>query len=98
MMTGRNVDATEALAIGLVNRIVEGKSMEEAVAFARAFTTHSLLALRLVRDSAQRAMTTTLAEGLRIEADLSTLSMRSEDGREGLAAFIAKRPPKFIDR
>ena len=97
MMTGRNVDAREALSIGLVNRIVETDPMGEAVAFAREFTKHSLLALRLIRDAALRGLTTSLSEGLRIEADLSTLSMESRDGKEGMAAFIAKRAPKFTD-
>jgi enoyl-CoA hydratase len=98
MMTGRNVDANEAMSIGLVHRIVETNPMQEAFAFARKFTKHSLLALRLIRDAAQRAMTTPLAEGLKIEADLSTLSMESQDGKEGMAAFIAKRPPRFVDK
>jgi enoyl-CoA hydratase len=43
-------------------------------------------------------MDTTLQEGLRIEADLSTLSMRSDDGREGPRAFLEKRPAAFKDR
>lgn len=98
MMTGRNVDAQEALSIGLVNRLVEAAPMAEVFAFARQFTKHSLLTLRLIRDAAQRAMTAPLAEGLNIEAVLSTLSMESEDGKEGIAALIAKRAPKFSDK
>jgi enoyl-CoA hydratase len=98
LMTGRFVAADEALRIGLLHRIVEGDRIEAAVEFARAFTSNGLLALRLVRDAALRGMDTTLQEGLRIEADLSTLSMRSDDGREGPRAFVAKRPAVFHDR
>ena len=98
MMTGRNIEANEALSIGLVNRIVEGDTLKAATDYARTFTRHSLLTLQMIRDAAQRSMTTPLVEGLKIEADLSTLSMESEDGKEGVAAFLAKRPPKFKDR
>lgn len=98
MMTGRFVGAEEALSIGLANRIVGPDRLADAVAYAHEFTGHSLLAMRLIRDAAQRAMTTPLADGLKIEADLSTLSMQSHDGKEGLAAFIEKRAPKFADK
>lgn len=98
MMTGRFVDANEALSIGLANRIVEADAMQAAIAYAREFTRYGLLALRLIRDAGQRAVDTSLAEGLRIEADLSTLSMQSLDGKEGVAAFLEKRPARFTDR
>lgn len=99
MMTGRNIEAQEALTIGLVNRIVvEADPLRETMDYARQFTRHSLLTLHLIRDAAQRAMTTPLAEGLKLEADLSTMSMESQDGKEGLAAFIAKRTPNFKDK
>lgn len=98
MMTGRHVPADEALRIGLVHRLVEGDPLEAAAEYARAFSRHGLLALRLVRDSALRGLDTTLQEGLRIEADLSTLTMRSDDGREGPRAFLDKRAPRFQDR
>lgn len=98
LMTGRFVPADEALRIGLLNRIVEGDPLQEAVAYARAFTAHSLLTLKLVRDAALRGSEVPLAEGLRIEADLSAVGFRSDDGREGTAAFAEKRPAKFRDK
>lgn len=98
LMSGRFVPADEALRIGLVNLVVTGDPVQAAMDYARAFTRHSLLALRLVRDAALRGWDTTLQDGLRIEADLSTLSMRSDDGREGARAFLEKRQPKFQDR
>jgi enoyl-CoA hydratase len=98
MMSGRFVGADEALAIGLVNRIVSNDPLKSAIDFGREFSKHSLLALRLIRDAAQRSLTTPLTEGLKIEADLSTVSMESHDGKEGAAAFLEKRPPKFEDR
>jgi enoyl-CoA hydratase len=44
-----------------------------------------------------RALDQPLAEGLKIEADLSTLAFQTRDADEGMAAFIEKRPPRFID-
>jgi enoyl-CoA hydratase len=98
MMSGRSVDAAEAARIGLVDGIVDGDLLEAGIRFARPFSRHSLLALKLIRDSAQRGIEVGIAEGLRIEADLSTVSMLSEDGQEGIRAFIEKRPPRFGDR
>jgi enoyl-CoA hydratase len=44
-----------------------------------------------------RALDQPLAEGLKIEADLSTLAFQTRDADEGMTAFIEKRPPRFID-
>ncbi len=98
MMTGRFVDAEEALRVNLVHRIVDGDPLQAAITFARQFTGYSLLTLRLIREAAQRGMSTSLVEGLKIEADLSTLSMESVDGQEGASAFVEKRPARFQDR
>lgn len=98
LMTGRAVPAEEAVRIGLLGRIVEGDPLQAAIEFARTFSGHGLLALQLVRDAALRGFDAPLHEGLRIEADLSTLSMRSDDGKEGPRAFLEKRPPRFKDR
>lgn len=98
LMTGRMVQAEEALRIGLLHRIVSGDPVREAVEYARGFSSHGLLALRLVRDAVLRSADVTLHEGLAIEADLSTISMRSDDGREGTRAFLERRSPEFKDR
>jgi enoyl-CoA hydratase len=68
------------------------------MAFAREFTRYSLPALVFAREAVQRALTTTLDEGLRIEADLSTLSFQMHDAVEGTTAFLEKRAPRFEDR
>lgn len=97
ILTGRSANAEEALRIGLVNRIVEPPLLEAAFGFAREFSCHGLLALQFAREAVQRASTTTLAEGLRIEADLSTLAYRTADAEEGMRAFVEKRKPVFKD-
>lgn len=95
ILTGRTVKAEEALQMGLVNRIVEPPLADAAFAFAREFSGHGRLALQFAREAVQRAATTTLAEGLRAEADLSTLAYRTRDADEGMQAFIERRPPVF---
>lgn len=97
IMTGRTVDAAEAERIGLVSRITEGDAVEAALALARTFTVYGLPALAFARAAVQRALTVPLAEGLKIEADLSTLAFRTADAEEGIAAFAAKRPARFRD-
>jgi len=97
IMTGRTVEAEEALRIGLVNRLVDGDPVAAGVAFGREFTRYGLPALRLARDAVQRALDLPLAEGLKIEADLSTLAYATDDSKEGMGAFMDKRKPRFKD-
>lgn len=97
VMTGRSVSAEEALQIGLVNRIVQAPALQAAKAFAREFSGNGLRALQLVREAVQRSMDVALHEGLRLEADLSTLAYRTSDAEEGMQAFVEKRVPNFRD-
>lgn len=97
IMTGRTVGAEEAERIGLVNRLVEGDPVEAAIAFAREFTGFSLPTLGFAREAVTRALDNPVHEGLRIEADLSTLAFRTRDAEEGMAAFSEKRKANFAD-
>jgi enoyl-CoA hydratase len=97
-LTGRTVGAEEALRVGLANRIVEPPAIDGAIAFAREFTGFSKVASQLARGAVQRAAYTTLPEGLRAEADLSTLAYQTQDAVEGMQAFLEKRAPRFEDR
>lgn len=97
IMTGRTVAAEEAARIGLVNRLVEGDPVEAAIAFAREFSGYGLPALAFAREAVSRALDTPIHEGLRIEADLSTLAFSTRDAAEGMAAFSEKRKAEFRD-
>ena len=97
ILTGRTVEAAEAERIGLVSRLIDGDPLEAGLAFAAGFTGYSLPALGFAREAVQRALTVPLHEGLKIEADLSTLSFRTADAEEGMAAFVEKRKPAFRD-
>jgi len=98
IMTGRAVEAEEAVRIGLANRLIDGDPVQAGFAFAREFSGYSLPVLGFAREAVTRALDTPLHEGLKVEADLSTLAFRTEDAEEGMAAFIEKRKPKFRDR
>lgn len=97
VMTGRTVGAEEALAMGLVNRIVQPPGLDAAKAYAREFSGHGLRALQFAREAVQRALDVPLHEGLRMEADLSTLAYRTRDAAEGMQAFVEKRKADFRD-
>lgn len=97
ILTGRTVEASEALAIGLVNRVVEEDVVQAATAFADLFSGYSKAATSFAREAVQRALSSTLQDGLRVEADLATLTFQTADANEGMAAFVEKRPPQFKD-
>jgi enoyl-CoA hydratase len=97
IMTGRTVGADEALRIGLANRLIEGDALEGALAFAREFSGYSLPALGFAREAVSRALDLPVSEGLKIEADLSTLAFQMQDAAEGMKAFVEKRKPVFRD-
>ena len=97
ILTGRTVDAEEAYRIGLVQRLIEGDALAAGIAYAREFTQYSLPVLSFAREAVSRALDTPLSEGLKIEADLSTLAFQTHDAAEGMAAFVNKRKPAFRD-
>lgn len=98
ILTAKALDARTALAWGLANRLIEGDPLAEGVAFAREFSRYSLPALGFAREAVERALDSPVHEGLRIEADLSTLAFQLDDAREGMEAFMRKRKPAFRDR
>lgn len=97
ILSGRAIDAEEAHRIGLVQRLIDGDALAGALAYAREFSGHSLPVLGFAREAVGRALSTPLSEGLKIEADLSTLAFQTRDATEGMAAFIEKRKAKFSD-
>jgi enoyl-CoA hydratase len=98
ILTARTLTASDALQVGLVNRLIGADPLAEGIAFAREFSGFSLPVLALARSAISRGMDMPLQDGLRLEADLSTLAFQTEDAAEGMDAFSAKRKPAFKDR
>ncbi|MBV9860175.1 MAG: enoyl-CoA hydratase [Alphaproteobacteria bacterium] len=98
-LTGRMMDAAEAERAGLVSRIVPAdRLLEEAVAVAARIAEMSRPIAMMVKESVNRAYETTLAEGVRFERRLFHSTFATEDQKEGMAAFAAKRKPAFRHR
>ena len=95
-LTGRMMDATEAERSGLVARVVPlAGLMDEAMKAAETIASLSLPAVMLAKEAVNRAFETTLAEGVRFERRVFHSLFATEDQKEGMAAFVEKRPPKF---
>jgi enoyl-CoA hydratase len=98
-LTGRMMDAAEAERSGLVSRVVPAASlMDEAMKVAETIAAMSLVALMVAKESVNRAFETTLAEGIRFERRTFHALFATHDQKEGMAAFVEKRPAKFEDR
>jgi enoyl-CoA hydratase/carnithine racemase len=98
-LTGDFIDAATAYAWGLVERVVPTAELEDvALALAGRIASRSPHAVAVLRELARTTRDLPLGEGLRREADGFVRCLRSEDGAEGVAAFIEKRPPVFSGR
>ena len=96
ILTGRMMDAAEAERSGLVARVVPLASlMDEAMKAAETIASMSLPPLMAAKEAVNRAFETTLAEGVRFERRVFHALFATEDQKEGMAAFVEKRPAKF---
>ena len=96
ILSGRRLSAREALAAGLVARVVAKEAwLDEAKRVAQDIAEKGPVATRLAKESVDRAYETTLAAGLEAERRALYLSFASEDAKEGLTAFTEKRKPEF---
>ncbi len=99
ILTGRMMDATEAERAGLVARIVPaGDLVAEAMIVAEKIADLSLPAVMMAKEAVNRALETSLAEGIRFERRLFHAMFATEDQKEGMAAFVDKRTPQFRNR
>ena len=98
-LTGRTMGAVEAERSGLVARVVPAADLiTEVLKIAHAIAEKSMLAVMAAKEAVHRADETNLAEGIRFERALFNSLFCTEDQREGMRAFVEKRPPQFRDR
>ena len=96
VLTGRMMDAQEAERSGLVSRVVAPERlMDEVLAAASAIASMSLPAARMNKEAVNVAFETPLAQGVRFERRLFQATFAMNDQKEGMAAFVDKRPAQF---
>jgi len=99
VLTGRMMDAAEAERAGLVARIVPAADLvAEALKTAEKIASFSRPSVLMAKEAVNRALETTLTEGVRFERRLFHSLFATEDQKEGMAAFAEKRPPNFKNR
>lgn len=98
-LTGRLMGAEEAERSGLVARVVpQDELLQEALNVAATIAAKSIPVSMMVKESVNRAFEVTLSEGVRFERRVFHAAFSTEDQKEGMAAFIAKREAQFKDR
>jgi len=96
ILTGRSISAEEAYRIGLVNRVVPSESlMEEAKKLASDIASKPPISIRSAKEAILKAQDTSLEVGLEFERKAFYMLFATEDGKEGMRAFLEKRKPNF---
>ena len=99
ILTGARIPAAEALAVGLVERVVPAADLgAEAGKLVRTMADKAPVALRYAKEAVVKGLELPLVDGIRLEGDLSTLLRTTEDRLEGAKAFLEKRKPRWTGR
>lgn len=99
LFTGQTISAEEALRIGLVNMVTEPEDLLNTVlSIANTISQKGQLAVRLCKSAVNEGMQTDIDRGMTIEADAFGLCFSTIDQKEGMKAFLEKRPPQFSGR
>jgi len=99
ILTGAKIPASEALRLGIVERVVPaGEALTAAAELARTIAAKAPIALRYAKEAVVKGLGMSLEDGLRLEGDLSTLLRTTEDRVEGAKAFLEKRKPRWTGK
>lgn len=99
LLTGRLVDGREAERLGILSRAVPAADvLPEAMALAKEIAAAAPLAVRATKRAIRRGQELAVRDAARYEAHAQAETLATEDAREGIAAMLAKRPPRFIGR
>lgn len=96
VLTGRIIDAQEALMMGLVSRVVPAERlMEETMEVAKMLASKAPVAMALAKEAVNAAAETSIPLGGALEAAACAITFGMEDSKEGFMAFLEKRDPNF---
>ena len=99
VLSARMMDAQEAERAGLVSRVVPAdKVLDEALALAEQIASYSPISVQLAKEAVNRAYEAPLAEGMMFERRLFHALFATQDQKEGMSAFLERRPPRFGGR
>ena len=99
IMLGETVDALKALQIGLVDTVVKPTRLaEEVTSLASRLAKMPALAIRAAKRARRKGLNMSLKDGLQVEQDLFCMLFGTRDQKEGMAAFLEKRKPKYTGR
>lgn len=99
IFTGKRVNAQEALALGIVNKVVPSEKVEEVVQqLAQEICAHAPLAVRQAKRAIDLGVEVDLRTGMEIEIEAYNVNLATEDRQEGIRAFNEKRPPRWQGR
>lgn len=99
LLTGRLVDGAEAERFGILNRAVAAADVVPvAMELARTIAANAPFAVQETKLAIRRGLGLEIVEGARAESHIQATSVVMDDAREGIAAFLAKRPPVFTGR
>jgi enoyl-CoA hydratase len=94
ILTARHISASEALELGLVNRVSDN-ALETAMELANTIIKNGPVAVGMAKEAVRRGLGVTLDQGFEIEADLFGMVSTTKDMKEGAKAFLEKRAPDF---
>jgi enoyl-CoA hydratase/carnithine racemase len=99
ILSGEMIDAREAYRIGLINEIVPADGLvARAEAILKSIAANAPIAVKFALDAVNKGLDTSQSEGLLLEASYFGLCAATQDKKEGTAAFLEKRHPKFLGR
>lgn len=97
-LSGTPIDAQQAVAWGLASKVVPvDNTVDEAIKLAEKIASHSKLVVAMCKESVLYSFETPLTQGLRTEKRLFQMTFGTKDQKEGMTAFVEKRPPQFSD-
>lgn len=98
VLTGDRITADEAKQFGLVSEIYPAENLvDEAVKMAERIGTHSKMSVQFAKEAVNKAYETTLDQGITFERRMFHATFALKDRKEGMSAFVEKRPPNFTD-